>query len=547
MQHLDGAGLAVPVPIPTVDGRLFAQGLTVMTFMEGTPPETEDDWRRVADTLRRLHGLTRGWPQRPGWRSSADLLHTETGTKIDLDRHAPRGRAPLPSGLGAACWTRHLRGSRRPQPAQHPDDGRARRADRLGRVARRRARRALLSCSCSRRGPDDAPTRIRAGSHAAIARQLLPARRACRCGSCPPTATPPPAAARRCWPRARPARSTCAIRSWSMPPNPTWDAPRFMAQPPSGRRASSTRPCRRRRSRSLSAGLRTDVLRPGARSDDQSGRERPKSSEVGKAPLQRAPRSARRSRIPPRPGRTTDGASVRRRAPQRTPKSRRAPTSRIAGIAVSRSWSASRLTQGRLCGHWGREDGRVGRPPPPERRRRGRAPRAVRPPWADPNAAGCAHTMRALSPPRLHPGPRSCRGDPVSGYPRSVVPDGPAAIWSSLGETSGCPPHGKGRGGSFRGDRQSLSPAGGRAGRTPDRGDQPPGPGPRAARPMSTPRTPHPRDALPKRPAGRRRSRPTEPLHRAARTPHGCRNPVLQHAMRVSSGPLPAPSSTWPC
>jgi membrane protein DedA with SNARE-associated domain len=28
--------------------------------------------------------LTQGWPQRPGWRSSTDLLHAETGTKIDL-------------------------------------------------------------------------------------------------------------------------------------------------------------------------------------------------------------------------------------------------------------------------------------------------------------------------------------------------------------------------------------------------------------------------------------------------------------------------------
>ncbi|MBU2665319.1 phosphotransferase [Actinoplanes bogorensis] len=84
MQHLDRAGMAVPVPIPTVDGRLFVDGLTVMTFMEGGPPATPDDWRRVADTLRELHRLTAGRPQRPGWRSSADLLHAETGTKVDL-------------------------------------------------------------------------------------------------------------------------------------------------------------------------------------------------------------------------------------------------------------------------------------------------------------------------------------------------------------------------------------------------------------------------------------------------------------------------------
>jgi Ser/Thr protein kinase RdoA (MazF antagonist) len=82
--HLDREGLTVPVPIPTAEGRYFADGLVVMTFVEGGPPETEADWRRVADTLRQLHRLTQGWPQRPGWRSSTDLLHADTGTKIDL-------------------------------------------------------------------------------------------------------------------------------------------------------------------------------------------------------------------------------------------------------------------------------------------------------------------------------------------------------------------------------------------------------------------------------------------------------------------------------
>ena len=50
--HLHREGLTVPVPIPTADGRLFADGLVVMTYVEGAPPETEGDWCRVADTLR---------------------------------------------------------------------------------------------------------------------------------------------------------------------------------------------------------------------------------------------------------------------------------------------------------------------------------------------------------------------------------------------------------------------------------------------------------------------------------------------------------------
>ncbi|MBB4577630.1 phosphotransferase enzyme family protein [Rhizobium lentis] len=91
IQYLDSEGMRVPVPIPTTDGRLFVDGLVVMKYMEGGPPETQSDWRRVADTLRELHRLTQGWPQRPGWRSSTDLLHAETGTRINLAAMPPEG------------------------------------------------------------------------------------------------------------------------------------------------------------------------------------------------------------------------------------------------------------------------------------------------------------------------------------------------------------------------------------------------------------------------------------------------------------------------
>jgi Ser/Thr protein kinase RdoA (MazF antagonist) len=101
LRYLDREGLAVPVPIATADGRLFAEGLVVMTYVEGGVPETEADWRRVADTLRQLHRLTQGWPQRPGWRSSGDLLHAETGTKVDLGAMPPEGVARC-----RAAWAR---------------------------------------------------------------------------------------------------------------------------------------------------------------------------------------------------------------------------------------------------------------------------------------------------------------------------------------------------------------------------------------------------------------------------------------------------------
>jgi Ser/Thr protein kinase RdoA (MazF antagonist) len=91
LKYLAREGLTAPVPIPTTDGRLFVGGLVVMTYVEGGPPETKADWRRVADTLRHLHQLTHSWPQRPGWRSSTDLLYAETGTKIDLGAMPPEG------------------------------------------------------------------------------------------------------------------------------------------------------------------------------------------------------------------------------------------------------------------------------------------------------------------------------------------------------------------------------------------------------------------------------------------------------------------------
>lgn len=98
---LDRAGLTVPVPIPTTDGRLFADGLVVMTRVDGDPPASAADWRRVAETLRTLHRVTRGRPQRPGWRSSTDLLSADTGTKVDLRLMPPEAVARC-----RAAWAR---------------------------------------------------------------------------------------------------------------------------------------------------------------------------------------------------------------------------------------------------------------------------------------------------------------------------------------------------------------------------------------------------------------------------------------------------------
>ncbi len=147
--HLDRQGLTVPLPVATTSGRHFADGLVVMSHVEGEPPETKADWRRVAEALRALHRVTQGWPQRPGWRSSSDLLHAETGTKIDLRCDAARGRCSVPSCVGTARRFADMRRPQRPDSRQHPDDQRSRGTDRFG--TQRTSRRAAPQRSRSRR------------------------------------------------------------------------------------------------------------------------------------------------------------------------------------------------------------------------------------------------------------------------------------------------------------------------------------------------------------------------------------------------------------
>jgi Ser/Thr protein kinase RdoA (MazF antagonist) len=111
LRFLDGHGVTVPVPIPTADGRWFADGLVVMTYVAGEAPASAAEWRRVASTLRRVHALTAGWPQRPGWRSSLDLVHEGQGTKVDLsampDEAVARCRAAWARLAGRATCVVH--------------------------------------------------------------------------------------------------------------------------------------------------------------------------------------------------------------------------------------------------------------------------------------------------------------------------------------------------------------------------------------------------------------------------------------------------------
>ena len=53
------------------------------------------DWRTIAAELRRLHQVTAGWPQRPGFASTGDLLTANHGGDVDL--------TAMPADALAAC------------------------------------------------------------------------------------------------------------------------------------------------------------------------------------------------------------------------------------------------------------------------------------------------------------------------------------------------------------------------------------------------------------------------------------------------------------
>lgn len=105
LEHLGGCGFTVPAVVPTLDGRRHVRGVVVQEWLNGRPP-APGDWGAVAAELQRLHAFTRGWSQRPGFRSARDLLLHERGGDVDLSvmpraavracREAWRGLAGVP-------------------------------------------------------------------------------------------------------------------------------------------------------------------------------------------------------------------------------------------------------------------------------------------------------------------------------------------------------------------------------------------------------------------------------------------------------------------
>lgn len=113
LQFLGQNGICVPTPLQTINGKYYYQGLVVMEHLEGAAPSSADDWKRVAQTIQRVHELTKNWPQRHGWKSSVDLIEADKGTKIDLSQ--------MPNEGLARCRNAWQQIKHRPQSVVHGD------------------------------------------------------------------------------------------------------------------------------------------------------------------------------------------------------------------------------------------------------------------------------------------------------------------------------------------------------------------------------------------------------------------------------------------
>ncbi len=116
LDHLASHDLRVPVPVPALDGRRHVGGVMVQTWLDGDPPGP-GDWPAVAATLRTLHRLTAGWPQRPGFASTLDLLTADRGGDVDL--------SAMPANAVTACRQAWAGLARAPQAVIHGDPGAA--------------------------------------------------------------------------------------------------------------------------------------------------------------------------------------------------------------------------------------------------------------------------------------------------------------------------------------------------------------------------------------------------------------------------------------
>jgi Ser/Thr protein kinase RdoA (MazF antagonist) len=114
LAYLAGQGLLVPRIVPALDGRRHVAGVMVQSWLDGDPPGP-GDWPAVVTALRRLHELTAGWPQRPGFASTRELLSADRGGDVDL--------AAMPAQAVAACRRAWAGLAGVPEAVVHGDPG----------------------------------------------------------------------------------------------------------------------------------------------------------------------------------------------------------------------------------------------------------------------------------------------------------------------------------------------------------------------------------------------------------------------------------------
>ena len=94
LDHLSQHGFLVPGVVPTRDGRRHVDGVVMQRWLPGREP-SDGDWPLVVAELRRLHALMTGWPPRPDFPGTRELLTVDQGGDVDL--------ASMPAEVVARC------------------------------------------------------------------------------------------------------------------------------------------------------------------------------------------------------------------------------------------------------------------------------------------------------------------------------------------------------------------------------------------------------------------------------------------------------------
>jgi Ser/Thr protein kinase RdoA (MazF antagonist) len=114
LDHLVSQGMRVPQFVSALDGRRYVGRWVMQSWLDGHPPRSAD-WPAVAAELRRLHRLTTGWPQRPQFASTRELLSADRGGDVDL--------AAMPATAVCECRRAWAQLAGRPEAVVHGDAG----------------------------------------------------------------------------------------------------------------------------------------------------------------------------------------------------------------------------------------------------------------------------------------------------------------------------------------------------------------------------------------------------------------------------------------